>query len=182
MCLNCIVGKRLAEARKASQASRYEQTTRIASQQVVPRVNKTVAGQQEAELLMQPCTMNLSNFTPANVHLVYFALFQNGRILGMHCGHCFPGKSKPVGDNIPQSLHPTMLQLKAVHYLWIDWFPFPSFRDKIIVESATIEEQDFLFDLFTMPSFMIIPGCKSWDPSGWKMIPLFKAKWGYLFE
>jgi hypothetical protein len=126
--------------------------------------------------------MNWSNFTPANVHHVYFALFQNGRILGLSCGQSFPMKSKPASPEIPLSLQPTLLQMSAVHWAWIDRFPFPAARDKMIIESANIEEEDLMADFFSMPTFVIEPGCQSWDPSGWTICPEFKAKWGYLFE
>lgn len=110
------------------------------------------------------------------------ALFENGKIQGLRCGSSFPSKSNPPRPDVPSSLRPTLLQLNAVHWQWIDRFPFADARDEIILNSGNFDEEDFLGDLASYESFEILPGFESWDPSGWRMIPgYFKEKWGYLF-
>ncbi|MBE7181470.1 MAG: DUF3425 domain-containing protein [Terriglobus roseus] len=120
--------------------------------------------------------------TPANIS-VFAALFRNGQYLGLTCGTCVPGKSPPAGPACPAPLRPTLLQLAAVHFRWIDRFPFEDCRDEMILRGSGpggFDEDDFLADIFAMPSF-VVEG-ESWDPSGWTMVEgPFKERWGSLF-
>ncbi len=113
---------------------------------------------------------------------LFRALFENGRLLGLTCGSCIPSKSRPAAPHVPESLQPTLLQLNAVHWQGIDRYPFSDARDLMILNSGSIEEEEFLYDLFSIESFELLPGYESWDPRGWRMIPgAWKEKWGYLF-
>lgn len=120
---------------------------------------------------------------PTLSYLLYTrAMFENGQILGIKCGSSIPSKSLPAGPHVPESLQPTLLQLSAVHWLWIDRFPFADARDEIILNSGNFEEEDLLHDLFSYETFEVLPGYEGWDPAGWRMVPgYFKEKWGYLF-
>lgn len=102
-------------------------------------------------------------------------------MLGLTCGFVVPSKSTPCAPHIPESLHPTPLQLTTLHQLWIDRFPFPKMRDNMISLNRIFNEEDFLDDLFNMYSFEVRPGKDCWDPSAWKMGKGFAQKWGYLF-
>jgi hypothetical protein len=42
--------------------------------------------------------------------------------------------------------------------------------------------EDFTGYMFTMPTFIIAPGCQSWDPSGWTLAPEFRTKWRIIFD
>jgi hypothetical protein len=109
------------------------------------------------------------------------AIFETGRLLGISCGQSFPSKSKPAPPGTPECLQPTLLQRSTVHWQWIDRFPFPDFRDEIIVRSGEIDEEEFLGDLYDMEPFTLAPGGSPTDPYVYSMNPEFKAKWGYLF-
>lgn len=109
------------------------------------------------------------------------ALYENGNLLGLTCGSSIPSKSKPEPPGTPDSLHPTLLQLSTVHWQWIDRFPFPDFRDEMIIRSGEIDEEDFVGDLFNLDPFTLTPGARSTDPYAYTMNPEFRAKWGYLF-
>jgi hypothetical protein len=112
---------------------------------------------------------------------VFTALFLNGNILGLVCGAELAGKSLPPTPSMPIPLRPTHIQLTAVHYQWIDRFPFPKLRDSLISLQGVIDQQDFLSDIFIMPSFEIRTGAESWDPRAWKMEGAWARKWGWLF-
>jgi len=112
---------------------------------------------------------------------VWAALFQNGAMMGISCAVSFPGKSVPVGPEIPLSLRPTALQLTTIHPRWIDRFPFAKMRDNMINMISIIDEDEFLQDLFCMTSFTVKPGAASWDPTAWSIGSEFSQKWGYLF-
>ncbi|KAF2475687.1 uncharacterized protein BDR25DRAFT_211235 [Lindgomyces ingoldianus] len=112
---------------------------------------------------------------------VYGALYINGRMLGLSCSTTVPAKSSPVSSGIPVPLQPTPLQLLTIHARWIDRFPFPKMRNNMISMGGIIDDEEFLSDLFTIPSFSIKPGCATWDPHGWKIEKPFLEKWGYLF-
>ena len=47
--------------------------------------------------------------------------------------------------------------------------------------SDDLSIEDFTKDFFTMPTFLIAPGCQSWDPTGWSVAPEYRAKWSRLF-
>lgn len=62
------------------------------------------------------------------------------------------------------------------HAQWIDRFPFPYMRDACISLLDIPEEEEFLADLFKIPSFVILQGYASWDPAGWVISTTFKEK------
>ncbi|KAK7423500.1 CSG1/SUR1-like protein [Neonectria punicea] len=85
-------------------------------------------------------------------------------------------------------LQPTALQKTVVHHPWIDLFPFPPFRDNVLVGMAAglvdddelcadiLEVQDE--DLASKPS-LIVWGQSS-DSMSWEANPSFFRKWGFL--
>ena len=112
---------------------------------------------------------------------VFAALFTNGVLLGMQCSQCRIEKSRITGYTVPSSLIPTLLQLEVPHPMFIDRFPFQKFRDNFIYFALLIDVEQFLSDLFNLPSFALTPGGQSWDPSVWRIGPQFEERWGYLF-
>ncbi|KAF3034836.1 hypothetical protein E8E11_005070 [Didymella keratinophila] len=137
-----------------------------------------------------------SEFLPANLYSplpsptrtqliiplnVFTALFLNGNILSLICGAELAGKSLPPTPSTPIPLRPTHIQLTTVHCQWIDRSPFPKLRDSLIRLQGVIDQQDFLNDIFVMPSFEIKTGAESWDPRAWKMEGAWARKWGWLF-
>lgn len=113
---------------------------------------------------------------------VFAALWDNGAMMGLSCGTSVPAKSRPVGNEIPEALRPTTLQLTTTHPIWIDRFPFARMRDNFISLSGLIDEEEFLRDLFSMDSFTIKPGKAGWDSTAWSINPSFAEKWGFLFQ
>lgn len=114
---------------------------------------------------------------------VFAALWDNGALLGLACSTCVPAKSRPPGPHVPTALRPTQLQLTTTHPIWIDRFPSPRMRDRMIVAmDGGMDEEEFLRDLFSMDSFSIRPGRAGWDPEAWRIEPSFAMKWGFLFQ
>lgn len=112
---------------------------------------------------------------------VFTALFLNGEMLGLTCSADLAGKSLSPTSSTPIPLRPTNSQLTTVHYQWIDRFPFPKLRDSLIRLQGVVDLQDFLNDIFVMPSFEIKPGAETWEPRAWKMEGAWARKWGWLF-
>lgn len=115
---------------------------------------------------------------------LYCALWKNGELQGLKCSeHKLSSLSKDLGPHIPETLQPTALQLTIPHPGFIDRWPFPKMRDNLIVAvQGFINPEDFLNDIFNMPSFTIRPGYSPWDPAGWDIEPGFQEKWGFLFR
>ncbi|KIX04503.1 uncharacterized protein Z518_05373 [Rhinocladiella mackenziei CBS 650.93] len=148
-----------------------------ASQGLVPGVPRLPSLYQ----VMVPTSKEDQFVTSTMSGSVYAALFNNGAMMGLACSCVIPGRSTPVGAEIPESLHPTTLQLTTIHPRWIDRFPFPKMRDNMITLMGIIDEEEFLGDLFCLTSFTLDPGAAPWDPRAWKIGKEFSAKWGYLF-
>ena len=72
------------------------------------------------------------------------------------------------------------VQLETTHYEFIDRYPLPDLRTRMIELADTFSAEEFISDLFSMPTFTIKPGSVSWDPSAWVPTPEFKARWGFL--
>lgn len=53
----------------------------------------------------------------------------------------------PLNPNIPLSLVPTRLQQIRLHSLWINFFPFPYFRDNLIRREGSFDHWELLQDL-----------------------------------
>lgn len=45
-----------------------------------------------------------------------------------------------------------------------------------------INLEEFLADLFGTDTFVITPGCLSWDEKAWKVTRGFRRKWGFLLD
>ena len=83
--------------------------------------------------------------------------------------------------DLPETLHPTPLQLTTPHPIWIDRLPFSRMRDNVILLADTIDLEEFYVDLFIKESFQVEEGMAPHDPAAYRIYPEFKAKWGYLF-
>lgn len=109
------------------------------------------------------------------------ALEGNGTLLGMLCGLDLvrSGRQPPT---VPAVLQPSPLQLTMPHQGWIDRFPFPRFRDNLILLADRVNLEELFLDFFRSNSFYIKAGAPPWDPTAWRVDLEFKAKWGYLFH
>ncbi|KAF2674579.1 hypothetical protein BT63DRAFT_449568 [Microthyrium microscopicum] len=122
-----------------------------------------------------------ASYVEPKAHSFNAILMQTGKLLGIRCGMSFPCKSNPAPRDTPECLQPTLLQLSAVHWQWIDRFPFPDFRDEIILNSGNIDEEEFLEDLFSIDAFTLSRGGNPFDFSTYTINPHFQIRWGYLF-
>lgn len=113
---------------------------------------------------------------------VYSALFYNGVILGIPCATSAVSKSRPPALHVPEPLRPLQVQLDQAHYSFIDRLPQKALRQRLVQLSDTFNVEDFTGYMFTMPTFIIAPGCQSWDPSGWTLAPEFRTKWRIIFD
>jgi hypothetical protein len=109
-------------------------------------------------------------------------MYTNGRMLGIPCVTSMEGKSAVAPPEIPLALQPIPTQLNIVHFLFIDRFPLARLRHNMIMLSDNFSAEEFIADLFTMPSFTITSGYHCWDPKGWVVDPEFKLKWEFLFR
>ncbi|CZR68889.1 uncharacterized protein PAC_18790 [Phialocephala subalpina] len=139
----------------------------------LPVIRKKSSGTHLCPCLRSECDtptivlpLSIDNaLSPLPNHTVYSALFHNGVILGLSCGTSTVSKSRPALPHVPEPLRPTQTQLENVHFTWIDRFPLPEFRNRMILFSDSLNSEDFLGDLFTTTSFNITPGAVSWT---WK--------------
>jgi hypothetical protein len=91
--------------------------------------------------------------------------------------------------SLPPALRPTALQRSVSHHPYIDLFPFPSIRDRLLQVGNAIDEDmlcaDFAGDNidsnFGEHTGLIVWG-EPWDPQSWEIAePLWK-KWSWLLK
>ncbi|KAE8443039.1 hypothetical protein EG329_002433 [Mollisiaceae sp. DMI_Dod_QoI] len=173
------IAQRKAEARNVSRLgssiSRKVLADTRKDLKELPATSKKSSGKQlcsclrpESEIPAIDFPLSLDNaLLPLPNHTVYSALFHNGVILGLSCGTSSVAKSKPALPHVPEPLRPIQYQLDNVHFQWIDRFPLPALRHRMILFSDSLSSEDFLADMFTATTFTITPGAVSWDPSAW---------------
>ncbi|KAI0102804.1 hypothetical protein GGR51DRAFT_526257, partial [Nemania sp. FL0031] len=92
------------------------------------------------------------------------------------------------GPSCPVTLYPTHAQRTITHHPWIDLFPFPRFRDNVLlaVQDGLFDDDDLCCDLLGVecvgigdkPALLI--WTDAWDPRGWEVSEAFLGKWGML--
>lgn len=95
-------------------------------------------------------------------------------------------------NRLPLTLLPTILQQTVPHGDWIDMFPCPEGRDRLIRATGLFDEDDLwadcvggLFEGFPDDEVErrgMIAWSPPWDITGWEMSEGFLRKWGWLFE
>jgi hypothetical protein len=112
----------------------------------------------------------------------------------LDCGeeviHIIPYPTKP--ELLPSTLLPTTLQQTVPHGDWIDLFPCPEGRDRLIQAAGTFDEDELwadciggLFEGFPDDEVErrgIVAWSPPWDITGWEMSEGFLRKWGWLFK
>lgn len=93
---------------------------------------------------------------------------------------------------VPSSLLPTLLQQTVPHGDWIDLFPYPEARDRLIRAAGTFDEDELwddcsggLYEGFPDDELQrrgIIAWSPPWDITGWEMSEGFWHKWGWIFK
>jgi hypothetical protein len=104
--------------------------------------------------------------------------------------HIVPYPIKP--ELLPPVLLPTILQQTVPHGDWIDLFPSPEGRDRLIRAAGTFDEDELwadciggLYEGFPDDEIErrgIIAWSPPWDIAGWEMSEGFLKKWGWLFN
>lgn len=104
--------------------------------------------------------------------------------------HVIPNPIKP--ELLPSTLLPTTLQQTVPHGDWIDIFPCPEGRDRLIRAAGTFDEDELwadciggLYEGFPDDEIErrgIIAWSPPWDITGWEMSEGFLRKWGWLFN
>ena len=104
--------------------------------------------------------------------------------------HVIPYPTKP--ELLPSTLLPTTLQQTVLHGDWIDMFPCPEGRDRLIRAAGTFDEDELwadciggLYEGFPDDEIErrgIITWSPPWDITGWEMSEGFLRKWGWLFK
>lgn len=95
----------------------------------------------------------------------------------------------PSSPNTPRCLAPTPVQRSVAHHPWLDIFPFPKFRDNMILaQDANILDDDELCADVAEANLENIerPGLIVWGdaslPHSWEVSPKFLRKWGWLLQ
>lgn len=90
-------------------------------------------------------------------------------------------------STLPESLRPTPLQRLIPHHPWLDFFPFPEMRDRLIVAAATgyLDEDELCRDLMAFwdtrnsGATLVVWGVP-WDPCNWEVTEAFLRKWRWV--
>ncbi|KAJ0109442.1 uncharacterized protein J7T55_000367 [Diaporthe amygdali] len=89
----------------------------------------------------------------------------------------------PAMTKVAPDLAPTTTQLQYPHLLYIDIFPFPEFREKMLALRAmrpkVFEEKDFIRDIDTGEAICCW-GPTPWEKRSWEAQPWFLRKWWML--
>ncbi|CAM1509569.1 Fc.00g033080.m01.CDS01 [Cosmosporella sp. VM-42] len=104
--------------------------------------------------------------------------------------HVIPYPNKP--ELLPSALLPTTLQQTVPHGDWVDLFPCPDARDRLIRAAGTFDEDELwadcsggLYEGFPDDEVErrgMIAWSPPWDITGWEMSEGFLRKWGWLFK
>ncbi|KAJ5769448.1 hypothetical protein N7520_004007 [Penicillium odoratum] len=90
-------------------------------------------------------------------------------------------------ERIPHCLRPTFLQLHVPHHPWLDFFPFPSMRDCMILAGDGFDDDDLCHDLMAFwdtrntAATLLVWG-DSWDANNWEVTEGFAHKWKWLLR
>ncbi|KAI0502716.1 hypothetical protein F5B22DRAFT_640685 [Xylaria bambusicola] len=112
----------------------------------------------------------------------------------LDCGeeiiHVLPYPTKP--QLLPSALLPTILQQTVPHSDWIDMWPCPEVRDRLIQAAGTFDEDDLWADCIgglyegfpddEVERRGMIAWSPPWDITGWEMSEGFVKKWGWLVQ
>jgi hypothetical protein len=90
-----------------------------------------------------------------------------------------------TAEGIPPSLQPTAVQIQIPHHPWLDFFPFPGMRDRLILAGDSFDDDDLCHDLMAFwdtrntAATLLVWG-NSWEPKNWEVTENFAHKWKWL--
>ncbi|KAE8155125.1 hypothetical protein BDV25DRAFT_126064 [Aspergillus avenaceus] len=90
-------------------------------------------------------------------------------------------------DGIPTNLRPTAIQRWVPHHPWLDFFPFPGMRDRLILAGDTFDEDELCHDLMAFwdtrnsGATLLVWG-QAWDAASWEVTEEFARKWAWLLR
>ena len=98
-----------------------------------------------------------------------------------------------VESLLPPSLRPTWLQRSTPHHPYIDIFPIPFIRDRLLLANEDVDDEDLGFDLVgdfagagcahgAGQTAGIIVWGEPWDPFAWEVTEGFAKKWRWMLE
>lgn len=155
------------------------------------------ARKEQLNILFPLCPdhlITLQQFNALRALTVNRTLISGILVTPLDCGeeviHVIPYPAKP--ELVPSTLLPTTLQQTVPHGDWIDLFPCPEGRDRLIRATGTFDEDDLwadciggLYEGFPDDEIErrgIIAWSPPWDMTGWEMSEGFLMKWGWLIR
>lgn len=106
------------------------------------------------------------------------ALLTNRYILAIDCSRLVPAIHIQTSTPTPPALTPTALQACKPHLPFIDFLPFPQFRDNLLRAGDVIDSYEFWDDMVS--GKLKVWGKTPWDRRGWEMQEEFATKWSWL--
>ncbi|PKX99490.1 bZIP transcription factor [Aspergillus novofumigatus IBT 16806] len=88
-------------------------------------------------------------------------------------------------ERIPPSLRPTPVQLQVPHHPWLDFFPFPRMRHRLILAGDSFDDDELCHDLMAFwdtrntAATLLVWG-HPWDPKNWEVTERFAHKWTWM--
>lgn len=88
---------------------------------------------------------------------------------------------------LPKHLQPTAIQRAVPHHPWLDFFPHPRMRDRLIVAGDQFDDEELCVDIMGFwtagkeDPALIVWG-PPWDIANWEMSDAFVRKWGWTVK
>lgn len=127
---------------------------------------------------------------------VYRALAENMNALGMdvkgwmHADAISPFctfQPKSFDRTLPTHLQPTAIQRAIPHHPWLDFFPHPRMRDRLIFAADNYDDEELCTDIMGYwdddkddPALLVWG--QPWDLMNWEMSEAFVRKWGWTVQ
>ncbi|KIW05387.1 uncharacterized protein PV09_03902 [Verruconis gallopava] len=169
--------------------------------QRIARVREAIKAAYQAYMLNVPGPTNLHMLIRLNV---LQAIARNAVLMGFWTeGLCKDDYVSPYNDhgprlphetlplaNCPAALAPTRLQRTMIHHPWIDLFPFPDFRERVLraLDAGILDEDELCLDILEVDGrdleerpALIVWG-ESSNPMAWEASVQFLRRWGWLVQ
>ncbi|KAI3071518.1 hypothetical protein CBS147353_6424 [Aspergillus niger] len=124
---------------------------------------------------------------------VYYAFAENMNALGMdvkgwmHADAVSPFctfEPKALNRVVPNYLQPTAIQRAVPHHPWLDFFPHPRMRDRLIFAGNKYDDEQLCIDImgFWNPDPALLVWGQPWDIANWEMSEAYVKKWGWTVQ